>query len=250
MSYAVRLYPIKYLAKSCNPEMTASFYTASKRPISLFFVTALLAGTEAMAAATHRLYQLATEANVDSEFGRYPSFLETPSLTGPVDLSEVVRESISPPFPSRVTFELELPSSAFLSLDVALVVVQRVERARVEFAVEISAGDQAPARVFAETLELRDANLWHPRQIDLTDWSGRRVRLSLVTRPARGEGTVLWADRVLKPSGETPRSPLGDGNMLSACSAVAGHASKAGEETRRGSSGSNRISRRAWLNSS
>ena len=196
MSYAVRLYPIKCLAKSCNPEMTASFYTASKRPISLFFVTALLAGAEAMAAATHRLYQLATEANVDSEFGRYPSFLETPSLTGPVDLSEVVRESISPPFPSRVTFKLELPSSAFLSLDVALVVVQRVERARVEFAVEISAGDQAPARVFAETLELRDANLWHPRQIDLTDWSGRRVRLSLVTRPARGEGTVLWADRV------------------------------------------------------
>ena len=114
--------------------MTATLHTASKRSISLFFVTALLAGTGAMAAPTHRLSQLVTDANVDSELGRYPSFLETPSLTGPVDLSEVVRESISPPFPSRVTFELELPSSAFLSLDIALVVVQRVERARVEFA--------------------------------------------------------------------------------------------------------------------
>ena len=62
-------------------------------------MTALLAGTVVMAAPTHRLSQLVTEANVDSELGRYPSFLETPSLAGPVDLSGVVRESISPPFP-------------------------------------------------------------------------------------------------------------------------------------------------------
>ena len=173
-----------------------SFDTASKSSFWLVFVTVLLAGSEATAAPTHHLSRLVTEANVDSELGRYPSFLETPSLTGPVDLSGVVRESISPPFPSRVTFELELPPSAFFSLDVALVVVQRVERARVDFVVEISEGDEAPEIVFAETFDLRHANLWHPRKIDLTDWSKRSVRLTLVTWPAQEEGNVLWADRV------------------------------------------------------
>ena len=65
-------------------------------------------------------------------------------------------------------------------------VVQRVTRARVDYEIELTAEDEAPVSVFARTLELRDANVWHPQEIDLTPWAGRRVRLTLVTRPSAG----------------------------------------------------------------
>ena len=53
--------------KWSDSEMTvASFPTVPKRSISLYFVTALLAGTAVTAAPTPRLSRLVTEANVDA----------------------------------------------------------------------------------------------------------------------------------------------------------------------------------------
>ena len=177
--------------------MTAhSVRFASSRSFLPLFLWVLLAGPAASGAPTYRLAERVSEANLESRFGRYAGFVESPSLVGRVDLSGVAKESIHPPFPARVTYELELPPSAYLSVDLALVVVQRVTRPRVDYAVEITAGDGAQVTVFAETLELRHANMWHPRKIDLTGWSGRRVRLTLVTRPRGASDSVPWADRV------------------------------------------------------
>ena len=175
---------------------TQSLGFALNPPFYLLLLSALLVGRQGSATPTFRLHERVSDADLESTSGTYASFVESPSLSGQVELSGVAKESVLPPFPARITFELELPPSAFLSVDLALVVIQRVTRARVVYAVEIADVDGAPITALTETLELRHANVWHPQEIDLTRWSGRLVRLTLVTRTSAGSHNVLWADRV------------------------------------------------------
>ena len=168
-------------------------------PKRLTLLAAILAGvmgSRATPAFAQPLSDSVSEANVESPLGRYPSFIDTPSLFGTVSLLGDTRAAVTPPFPSRLTLEIDLPSSAYLSFDLALIVVQRVERARVRFTVDILEEASAPERIFEEVLELRDTNRWHPRVVDLRKWSGRRVTVRLASSAKQTMGGVLWADRV------------------------------------------------------
>lgn len=131
------------------------------------------------------------EAEESSPEGRYASFLDEPSNRGLVRLSGDSQPSLTPPFPARLRFTLVLPDAAFLSFATALVARQEVRRAGVEFVVRVDS-----EVVYAEFFDFEDANQWHHRDVDLSEWAGREVALVLETRALGGRTGKLWADRL------------------------------------------------------
>ncbi len=131
------------------------------------------------------------EAELDYADGSYASFLEAPSDRGLVRLSDDSRPSLTPPFPASLRFTLTLPDDAFLSFAPALVARQEVRRAGVEFVVRV---DSEVA--YEEFFDFEDANQWHDREVDLSEWAGREVALSLETRALGGRTGKLWAERL------------------------------------------------------
>jgi hypothetical protein len=130
-------------------------------------------------------------AEASSPEGRYASFLEQPSDRGLVRLSEDSRPSLTPPFPASLRFELTLPDAPFLEFAPAIVARQEVRRAGVEFVVRVDT-----EVVFEEYFDFEDTNQWHDREVDLSEWAGREVALTLETRALGGRTGKLWADRL------------------------------------------------------
>ena len=131
------------------------------------------------------------EAEPDYAEGRYASFVAEPSDRGLVRLSEDSRPSLTPPFPASLRFTLTLPDAAFLSFAPALVARQEVRRAGVEFVIRVDT-----EAVYEEFFDFEDANQWHDREVDLSEWAGREVSLTLETRALGGRTGKLWADRL------------------------------------------------------
>ena len=131
------------------------------------------------------------QAEASSPEGRYASFLDQPSDRGLVRLSDDSRPSLTPPFPASLRFELTLPQAPFLEFAPALVARQEVRRAGVEFVVSVDT-----EVVFEEYFDFEDANQWHDREVDLSEWAGREVSLTLETRALGGRTGKLWADRL------------------------------------------------------
>ena len=130
-----------------------------------------------------------------SPSGRYPDFVEAPSATGSVSIGGDTRESLTPPFPSRRRFEVQVPSAAFLDFSTALVMVQDVRRARVEFRILVEEGTEEVV-AYSEILRVDVANQWQDRDVDLSRWSGRTIFLMVETRAVPPREEPLWADRV------------------------------------------------------
>jgi hypothetical protein len=141
------------------------------------------------------------EASKRFERGRYPDFVDEPQASGLIDIRGDLRESLTPPFPSTMSFEVQVPEAGFLVFSPALITVQSVRRARVEFRITVQAEGET-ASVFSEVFRANRANQWHDRQIDLSQWAGERVLLVLETRAVPPRGNVLWADRVQTAWGE------------------------------------------------
>ena len=151
---------------------------------------ALLAATVSCRGPETSLVQdLAAEP--DYAVGSYASFLEAPSDRGLVRLSDDSRPSLTPPFPGSLRFALTLPDAAFLSFAPALVARQEVRRAGVEFVVRVDT-----EVVYQEFFDFEDANQWHDREVDLSEWAGREVALTLETRALGGRPGKLWANRL------------------------------------------------------
>jgi hypothetical protein len=150
---------------------------------------------------TIRLAERADGATKQFEGGRFSTLVDEPQLVSPVDIGGHIRHSLTPPFPSRLSFDLEVPRAAFLEFFPALVMVQDVRRARIEFVVIVKADDDSE-EVYGEVFRSNRANQWHERQVDLSDWSGERVLLTLEIRAVPARGNILWAERVQTVWGE------------------------------------------------
>jgi hypothetical protein len=137
-----------------------------------------------------------SESQIHFEDGRYPSFVARAAPVTDIDISDDVRPSLTPPFPSRIVYRVDVPPAAFLYVAPALRMTQQVTRARVEFLILVEANGEAPVRVYVEELRMSRAARWHDRQVDLTAWSGKTVALHLETRPLSARGNILWADRI------------------------------------------------------
>ncbi len=127
--------------------------------------------------------------------GEFPAFDRERTVVRDVTLSGDSRLSITPPFPSRLTFSIDVPVSGVLELATAMVVMQQVTRARVRFTVSVRE-EGVTAVVFEEILTLTEANRFRDTRIDLSSWSGRTIELVLEAMPVPANRQALWADRV------------------------------------------------------
>jgi hypothetical protein len=141
------------------------------------------------------------DATTRFDHGHYPSFVQPTGPRGDVDIAGDIRPALTPPFPARIRYELEVPRAAFFTFSPALVLEQGERRARVEFIVALELDGQ-PTSVYQELFRFNRANEWHAREIDLTAWSGKRVALILETRTPRERANVPWADRIQTAWGE------------------------------------------------
>lgn len=137
----------------------------------------------------------ADEVVVAAEAAEYPVFDDERVLVRSMTLAGETLLSITPPFPSRVTFDFVVPRSGVLELSTALVMMQQVERARVRYTVRV-ASDGETRVAFDEVRTIDDANRWQPVRVELGEWSNRDISLTLVTQPDPGPRDVSWAGRV------------------------------------------------------
>ncbi len=166
----------------------------------LFLLLAFLTTLAGCGSQAQLLVESLDGAESQLEGSKYPYFVTEPQLSGPIDISGDRRQAITPPFPSRLSFTLEIPQAAFLQFSTALIMERQVWRGRAEYLVEIEAGGEQTV-VYSETFGSNLANRWHDREIDLTRWSGSTVVLSLEAHsPRRRE--VPWADRIQTAWGE------------------------------------------------
>ncbi len=131
-------------------------------------------------------------------------------LSGQVTLGRETRSALMPPLPSRLTFDVDLPPGASLRFGIAVSALgAEVSPAHVEFRVRLDYGDEADT-VFEGIVRRREPNRFFDHEVDLSRWSGRRVRLSLLTsspNPADLPMVPYWAHPVVvggKPAPELP----------------------------------------------
>ena len=146
------------------------------------------------------------EATKRFEEGRYPDFVDEPSASGPMEIGGKLIESLTPPFPSTTRFEVAVPPAGFLEFSPALIMAQRVRRARVEFRVTLEGPDRldGPDRpdaieattIYRETFRANEANRWHDRRVDLSAWEGQTIVLTFSTQAVPPRDNVLWAERI------------------------------------------------------
>ena len=132
--------------------------------------------------------------------GRYPDFVDEPSASGPVEIGGREIESLTPPFPSTVSFEVAVPPAGFLEFSPALVMAQSVRRARVEYRITL-VGPEGPdgeeaTSIYRETFRASEANRWHERRVDLSSWEGQTIVLTFSTQAVPPRENVLWAERI------------------------------------------------------
>ncbi|HEY7818544.1 MAG TPA: DUF4956 domain-containing protein [Vicinamibacteria bacterium] len=142
-----------------------------------------------------RLVELAGAARARSEGGEFPIFARERRLRQDLTVSGETLESLTPPFPSRLEFDVRLPSSPTLDLAISLVTVQEVSRARVRFSVEIETAEEREL-VFERVLTSAEANQWEAIGIGLNRWAGRDVVLVLAASAVPEREGILWANRV------------------------------------------------------
>jgi hypothetical protein len=172
------------------------------RAASVVAILILCVGCSALGVTERTaLVERVEEAKKSLEGGQFPAFVDEPKLVDVIDLGSAPRRCLTPPFPSRLSFGLEIPTSGFLDFSTAVVMSQDIRRARVEYVVMVEA-DGRTERVYSEVFRSHRSNEWHDRRIDLTRWSDKRVQLTLEVRAVPARGNILWAERLQTVWGE------------------------------------------------
>ena len=84
--------------------------------------------------------------------------------------------------PSRLSFDVDLPAKAIMRFSNAVSTLgAEVQAAHVDFRVLLS-DESGETAVFEGSVLRRQPNQWLDREVDLSRWSGSRVRLTLETR--------------------------------------------------------------------
>jgi len=114
------------------------------------------------------------------------------------------RRALAVPFATRVSFEIRIPPNAALRFAYGASTLDRpnlLAAAEFRLLVDDGAGEQ---RVFTETLPRSDPNHWLPRDVDLSRFAGKKVRLTFATgrvkeeRPrAERQMLPLWGNPIL-----------------------------------------------------
>lgn len=120
-------------------------------------------------------------------------------LSLPITLEDETRSSLAPPLPSRLAFDVRVPSSPLLRFAIALNPLGDSKFwPPVDFRVLAETGGEVQP-LFTESLNRTQAGRWLDREIDLSGWEGRRLRLVLETTVRRPKQRVLWTARNVMP---------------------------------------------------
>ena len=142
------------------------------------------------------------EAEKDYDETLFLSYRKDGLLSAPVTLEKETRRSLTPPVPSRLTFTVPIPAEPLLSFSIGVSTVGEPTLVQpVRFNIYVD--DEV---AFEETVH-DQPNVWLSRTVDLSEWSGRTVRLGFETL-VRGRslmsasGTFLpaWGNPVLDGS--------------------------------------------------
>lgn len=143
----------------------------------------------------YRLLEHFEVSNATFQGGVFASFAGEPSLTGTIAFDGDTRISLTPPIPSNLDFEVTLPADPSLQFSIGIQSEREVGRAKIEVAISVEHENESPV-VYREVFRAFQLNRWYPRRVDLTEWSGKTVRLRLAVSPAFGASNPPWADRV------------------------------------------------------
>jgi hypothetical protein len=132
---------------------------------------------------------LVNEAGQQFEGSRYPEFREEQKLVDTVSLGGETIPALTPPFPSRIIFSVDVSEMASLDFAVAVVTPQPARRARVQFSITLDIDDQE-VLLYRDAIRSPQSNRWLGQKVDLSARGGRRVELAFETRPALGQSEV------------------------------------------------------------
>lgn len=151
------------------------------------------------------------EAQASFNPTRFRSFRKDGRLNASITLDGETRRSFVPPLPSRLTFTLHVPPEPALRFAVAVLAPNEPYLpAPVEFRLYVDSGSGEEI-CFEKTVRLAESNRWLDRQVDLSRWTGSKIRLTFETKvrrpraPSSGEDArsatssllALWGNPVL-----------------------------------------------------
>ncbi len=128
-------------------------------------------------------------------------------LSSPVTLGGETQSSLTPPLPSRLTYEVEIPSDPALHFSIgASPLGEGPLAAKVDFLLHVDSGS-GEELIFSETVERHQPNEWRDATANLHPWSGKTVKLVFETKPRVEELPSVqipilaaWGDPVLASS--------------------------------------------------
>lgn len=122
-----------------------------------------------------------------------------PSGVGWQGLAEIYRETLIARSPETVEMDVEVPDHPWLDLNVGT-----VELSPVTFKVGISIGnDSQSATVLERTITTPQR--WESVPVDLAQYQGRRIRLSLSLQSGEAGALGFWGSPVIRSNGSAPR---------------------------------------------
>jgi arylsulfatase A-like enzyme len=145
------------------------------------------------------------DAETDFDPVQFRSVRKDGLLSSPVTLAGETRTSLTPPLPSRLTYQVDVPPDPILSFSIgATPLGDGPLAAAVDFLVYVDPpGNEDP--IFSGTLQRHQSNQWMARSVDLSPWSGQRVALTFETKTRTAESVqqpilAAWGDPVLAGS--------------------------------------------------
>ena len=145
------------------------------------------------------------DAETDFDPVQFRSVRKDGLLSSPVTLAGETRTSLTPPLPSRLTYQVDVPPDPVLSFSFgATPLGDGPLAAAVDFLVHVDPPiNEDP--LFSGTLQRYQSNQWMARAVDLSPWSGQRVALTFETKTRTAEAAqqpilAAWGDPVLASS--------------------------------------------------
>jgi hypothetical protein len=144
---------------------------------------------------------------------RFRSFRPYGRLSSQVTLGLETRKALVPPIPSAFGFDVDVPADPVLRFAIAVSTLGQPNLpVPVAFRVRVEDGEDT-SLVFDGAVRRRKPNVWLDQEVDLTPWSGSRVRLVFETSSSKAPDdanvTLLpyWGNPVLSSRSETVNRP-------------------------------------------
>jgi arylsulfatase A-like enzyme len=146
------------------------------------FLTSCDPKTAGQRASARALAREVESARAEYDAVAFRSMRKDGRLADQVTMEGRTLYSITPPVPSSIDFDVDLPAEPVLRFSTgAPSLGDEKLRSSIEFRVEVKNGSES-SLIFSDRLRRRSANQWRDHEVDLTPWAGKNVTLRLSSR--------------------------------------------------------------------